>query len=74
LHDTTLLEAETRKETDERHVAAGWAIQDKAQINLYESIGVAIREMDTDTGFDRNSAISLNALNFNYPVGSNVSI
>lgn len=48
--DDTLLEAETRKLIDEKLVAAGWVIQDKKRINLYESLGVAVREMDTDTG------------------------
>ena len=30
--------------------AAGWAVQDKKHINLFEQLGVAVREMDTDTG------------------------
>lgn len=44
------LEAETRKEIDRKLAAAGWVIQDKNRLNLYESLGVAVREMDTDTG------------------------
>jgi type I restriction enzyme, R subunit len=46
----TKLEAETRQEIDARLEAAGWAVQDKQRINLTERLGVAVREMDTDTG------------------------
>ena len=48
--ESTLLEAETRKLIDEKLEAAGWVIQDKNRINSIESLGVAVREMDTDTG------------------------
>lgn len=48
--ESTKLETETREEIDEKLIAAGWVIQDKKQLNLYESLGVAVREMDTDTG------------------------
>ena len=48
--DNTLLEAETRKAIDAKLEAAGWVIQDKSRLNLYESLGVIVREMDTDTG------------------------
>ena len=48
--DSTLLESETRKQIDAKLESAGWAIQDKSRINLFESLGVAVREMDTDTG------------------------
>jgi type I restriction enzyme, R subunit len=48
--DYTLPEAETRKAIDQKLIAAGWVIQDKMRMNLYESLGVAVREMDTDTG------------------------
>jgi type I restriction enzyme R subunit len=48
--ESTKLEAETREEIDQKLIAAGWVIQDKKQLNLYESLGVAVREMDTDTG------------------------
>lgn len=48
--DYTKLEDATRKEIDEKLDAVGWVIQDKKRLNLYESLGVAIREMDTDTG------------------------
>jgi type I restriction enzyme R subunit len=44
------LEAETRDQIDAKLKAAGWAVQDKSRLNLYESLGVAVREMDTDTG------------------------
>jgi type I restriction enzyme R subunit len=46
----TKLEAETRKAIDAKLDAAGWVIQDKNRLNLYESLGVAVREMDNDTG------------------------
>ena len=46
----TKLEAETRKEIDAKLEAAGWKVQDKSRLNLYEKLGVAVREMDTDTG------------------------
>ena len=29
---------------------AGWAIQDKNKVNLSESLGVAVREYQTDVG------------------------
>ena len=48
--DQTKLEAETREAIDAKLEAAGWVIQDKNRLNLYESLGVAVREMDTDTG------------------------
>ncbi len=48
--DTTLLESETRKQIDAKLESAGWVIQDKSRLNLFESLGVAVREMDTDTG------------------------
>jgi hypothetical protein len=46
----TLVEAETRKQIDEKLLAAGWLVQDKAHINLMAAVGVAGREMPTDTG------------------------
>lgn len=46
----TKLETETREEIDAKLETAGWSIQDKSHINLYEKLGVAVREMDTDTG------------------------
>jgi type I restriction enzyme R subunit len=48
--DYTKLEDETREEIDQKLIAAGWVVQDKNRINLYEKLGVAVREMDTDTG------------------------
>lgn len=51
---TDKLEAEIRKEIDAKLEAAGWLIQDKKAIKLMYGVqginGVAIREMDTDTG------------------------
>ena len=47
---TEKLEAETRQEIDAKLEAAGWVVQDKKRINLHESLGVAVREFDTDTG------------------------
>ena len=46
----TKLETETREAIDKKLELAGWVIQDKNRLNLYESLGVAVREMDTDTG------------------------
>ncbi|MET0064037.1 MAG: hypothetical protein ABW176_17260 [Candidatus Thiodiazotropha endolucinida] len=48
--EETLLEAQTRKAIDRKLTDAGWVVQDKKRINLYEFLGVAVREMDTDTG------------------------
>lgn len=48
--EETLLEAQTREAIDRKLTDAGWVIQDKKRISLYESLGVAVREMDTDTG------------------------
>jgi len=50
MNNITLVEAETRKLIDDKLVAAGWVVQDKARLNLTESLGVAVREMDTNTG------------------------
>ncbi len=47
---TDKLEAETREDIDKKLIAAGWVIQDKNRLNLHEALGVAVREMDTDTG------------------------
>lgn len=47
---TDKLEAETRSEIDAKLKAAGWAVQDKKKINLHGKLGVAVRELDTDTG------------------------
>lgn len=51
---TDKLEAETRQEIDAKLEAAGWLIQDKKAMNLFAGEqgvhGVAVREMDTDTG------------------------
>jgi len=46
----TKLEALTREEIDAKLELAGWVIQDKKRLNLHETLGVAVREMDTDTG------------------------
>jgi hypothetical protein len=43
-------EQQARDQIDKKLVQAGWVIQDKKRLNLYESLGVAVREMDTDTG------------------------
>ena len=44
--DDTLLEEATREEIDKKLALAGWVVQDKKRLNLYESLGVAVREMD----------------------------
>jgi len=41
---TTKLEAATRKDIDEKLIAAGWVVQDKHRINLYELSGVAVQD------------------------------
>jgi len=46
----TKLESETREEIDQKLEAAGWHIQDKKRLNLFAALGVAVREMDTETG------------------------
>ena len=35
------LEAATREEIDLKLKAAGWTVQDKKSLNLYESLGIA---------------------------------
>ena len=37
-------EDQTRKEIDQKLISAGWVIQDKKRINLFESLGVAVRD------------------------------
>lgn len=48
--NTDVDEAQSRETIDQQLVAAGWLVQDKSRLNLYESLGVAVREMDTVTG------------------------
>lgn len=43
-------EQQARDQIDKKLIQAGWVIQDKKRLNLFESLGVAVREMDTDTG------------------------
>ena len=43
-------EQQAREQIDRKLTQAGWAIQDKKHLNLYESLSVAVREMDTGTG------------------------
>ena len=54
MNESTLLESETREAIDTKLQSAGWEIQDKKKMNLmageYGVHGVAVREMDTDTG------------------------
>ena len=47
---TDKLEVITREEIDAKLLSAGWVVQDKKRINLTESLGVAVREMDTVSG------------------------
>ena len=47
--EETKLEAETRTKIDEGHEATDRVIQDRKKLNLHESFGVAVREMDADT-------------------------
>jgi hypothetical protein len=48
--EETLLETQTWETIDRKLTEAGWVIQDKKRLNLYQSLGVAVREMDTDSG------------------------
>lgn len=50
LIDTTLLKPETCKQIDTKLESAGWVIQDKNRLNLFELSGVAVRETYADTG------------------------
>lgn len=43
-------ESQTRIEIDEKLISAGWLIQDKNKLNLFESLDKVVREMDLDTG------------------------
>ena len=49
-HDNLSPEQQARAQIDNQLVQAGWVIQDKKRLNLYQSLGIAVREMDTDTG------------------------
>ena len=42
-------EAQTGEQIDVKLLVAGCVIQDKNRINLIESLGVAVSEMDADT-------------------------
>lgn len=39
-----------RDQIDKQLIAAGWIVQDKKKINLAESLGIAVREYQTDVG------------------------
>src|SRR4030067_3126057 len=43
-------EAKARQQIDALLPAAGWAVQDRAAMNLFTKQGVAVREFPTDTG------------------------
>lgn len=45
-----LPEARARRTIDEQLVAAGWVVQDRADINLGAGLGVAVREFSVRTG------------------------
>ena len=49
-HSNPTPEQQAREQIDRKLTQAGWEIQDKKDLNLYESLGVAVREMDTGTG------------------------
>ena len=49
-HPNQTAEQQARDQIDKKLIQAGWVIQDKKHLNLYVSLGVALREMDTDTG------------------------
>lgn len=43
-------EQQARERIDQMLVASGWAVQDKKAFNPSASLGVAVREYDTDAG------------------------
>lgn len=47
---TRMCRNQTRKAIDERLIAAGWAVQDKKKLNLYEKMGVAIWTFGNNRG------------------------
>lgn len=49
-HYNQTSEQQAWNQIDRKLVAAGWVILDKNRLNLYAFLGVAVREMDTDTG------------------------
>jgi type I restriction enzyme R subunit len=49
-HENHTPEQQARAQIDKQLIQAGWTIQDKKKLNLYESLGVIVREMDTNTG------------------------
>ncbi|BBN59965.1 DEAD/DEAH box helicase family protein [Hydrogenovibrio marinus] len=50
MQNYSINEALSREQIDEKLAQAGWHVQDKHRMNLYAGLGVAIREMDTNTG------------------------
>ncbi len=49
-YEQRLSEQQARKQTDQKLFQSDWVKQDKKQLNLFESLRVAIIEMDTSTG------------------------
>jgi type I restriction enzyme R subunit len=47
----TTPEARARQNIDSQLIACGWAVQDRAGMNLYAGRGVAVREYPLETGF-----------------------
>jgi integrase len=47
----TTPEARARENIDSQLAACGWAVQDRAVMNLYAGRGVAVREYPLDTGY-----------------------
>ena len=43
-------EQQARERIDQMLLASGWTVQDKKPLNPSASLGVAVREYDTDTG------------------------
>jgi len=50
MYSQTQNEIQSRDEIDLKLKLAGWLIQDKNRLNHYQGLGVAVREMDTNTG------------------------
>jgi type I restriction enzyme R subunit len=49
----TPAEGKARDETDEKLTAAGWAVQTRPKMNLYEGLGQALREFTLKDGHGR---------------------
>ncbi len=58
-------EAKARQKIDQKLVEAGWTLQDKKDIDLFASLGVAVREFETTDGHEVDYALFIDGT----PVG-----